>query len=185
MRILNVCVHWVYHHRIKQASKANEGSFINLTDCVILFCFKSLLLNGYLTSLPWGLVNPGVKFSNVTSIMFALSATDLHHWTRFQISVFFLTYLHHVCVFVCEYIYAEECYAEVMSVCTLSLFLSFLSMWSFWWLLYINYLRIERTTSKIGFLSYVLIFWWPQMISVVCLYLTPIWMSSKKKIYEY
>jgi hypothetical protein len=95
MRILNVCVHWVYHHHIKQASKANEGSFINLTDCVILFRFKSLLLNGYLTSLPWGLVNPGVKFSNVTSIMFALSATDL---TFSNIRFFFLTYLHHVCV---------------------------------------------------------------------------------------
>jgi len=123
MRILNVCVHRVYHHRIKQASKANEGSFINLTDCVILFCFKSLLLNGYLTSLPWGLVNPGVKFSNVTSIMFALSATDLHHWTRFQISVFFLlTYLHHVCVwgYICR-----ECYGEVMSVCTLFYYILF------------------------------------------------------------
>ncbi len=103
MRILNVCVHRVYHHRIKQASKANEGSLINLTDCVILFCFKSLLLNGYLTSLPWGLVNPGVKFSNVTSIMFALSATDLHHWTRFQISVFFSL---HTCIMcVCVRIY--------------------------------------------------------------------------------
>jgi len=172
-----VCVHRVYHHRIKQASKANEGSFINLTDCVILFCFKSLLLNGYLTSLPWGLVNPGVKFSNVTSIMFALSATDLHHWTRFQISVFF--FLHTCIMCVCEDIYAENVMVKwCLCVLSLSLFLSFLSMWSFWWLLYINYSRIERTTSKIGFLSYVLIFWWPQMISVVYLYLTPIWMFN-------
>jgi hypothetical protein len=121
--------------------------------------FKSLLLNGYLTSLPWGIVNPGVKFFNVTSIMFALSASDLHHWTRFQISVFF-SYIPAACVCVCVclyvriyiYIYAEKCYGEVMSVCTLFyyilFFFSFLSMWSVWWLLYINYSRIERKKKK-------------------------------------
>ncbi len=68
----------------------------------------------------------------------------------------------------------RECYVLKCCLCVLSFFSLFLSMWSVWWLLYINYSRRKRTKSKIGFLSYILIFWWPQMISIVCLYLTPI-----------
>ena len=91
-----------------------------MCNFVLFLRFKSLFLNGYLTSLPWGIVNLGVKFFNVTSIMFALSASDLYHWTRFQISVFLLTYLHHhVCVCWWGYI-CRECYVLKWCLCVLS-----------------------------------------------------------------
>ncbi len=149
------------------------------------FRFKSLILNGYLTSLPWGIVNLGVKFFNVRSIIFrsvGIWPLSLNTFSNIRFS----SYIPASCrVLVWGYI-CRECYMLKWCLCVLSFtayfsfFFSFLSMWSVWWLLYINYSRIERkkererTKNKIGFLSYVLIFWWSQMISVVCLYLTPI-----------
>lgn len=152
------------------------------------FHFKSLFLNGYLTSLPWGLVNLGVKFFNVTSIiwrsvgMWSLSLNTFSN-IRYSPSSSYVPALFQMCI------YAENvmCWSDVRAcVCMLSFYYILFSFsLSLYGQLDVNYSRRERenerTKSKIGFLSYVLIFWWPQMISVVCSYLTPIDMWSRVK----
>jgi hypothetical protein len=144
-----MCVHIVYH--IKQASKANESSFINLTDCVILFfsfqefAFKRIFNESALRDSQSRCQVLQCHINHVRSVGEWPPSLNTFSNIRF----FFLTYLHCACVrgYICQ-----ECYGEVMSVCTLFyyifFFFSFLSMWSVWWLLYINYRRIERKTER-------------------------------------
>ena len=78
MRMLNMYTHThtstLFNH-IRTFIKEKRRDHLLTWQIVSFFFSLSLLLNGYLTSLPKGMVITGVKFFNVTSIMFRSSAT--------------------------------------------------------------------------------------------------------------
>ena len=104
------------------------------------------------------MVNAGVKFFNVTSIMLSQSATHPNHWTRFQISALLLPWC--VCVYgyvriyrarmlwwsdVC--VYSHLLHTSLSPAFSFSLSLS-LAMWSVRQLLNINYWRKEEKRRR-------------------------------------